>query len=763
MLTVVSDRIDTADTLAAQSGNATASYDSIAPRLAQRYELLGLLGTGGMGAVYRVRDTELGEIVALKMLRPELMNDDSALARFRDEVRLARRVTHRNVARTFDIGEHEGAKFLTMELVDGRSLAARIAEQGPLPSAEVIEIAEAICAGLHAAHAAGVVHRDLKPENVLIANDARVVVTDFGIAHAHDGGRASTAIVGTPAYMAPEQLEQHATVDHRADIYALGAVIYELLTGERAWNQDTPMQVLSARLASRTPPDPRRVRPSVSEQLAAVVMRCMANGASERYGDAMDVARAIRSAEVTTSPTPGARPAPLPAASAKTVAVLPFRNDGLPEDEYIADGLTDDLIDTLSMTRGLLVRPRGVVARFKGQSLSARAVGQELGVQVVVEGSLRRVGNMIRIGVRAIGTADDFQLWARRFDAPLNDVLLVSDQAAQAIAEALTTELPSLERAAPNDPAAVELYLRARHMYWSAWSSTAEPAVQLFERALALAPNDAKIVASCAIANGRMLFFGEGSHEAVAERTRELTERAVVLAPELGDAWAARASYHLNTGDAVEAARVLRTGLAHAPNSAMLQDWLGRLLLEAAAFDEAIARLRVAVQLDPTLLSARLELARGHALRGEFQAAEALLEPAEGTMPVDSARARFALWGGIRHHTQPTQPYARLSYQVLEGLPLSAEDRAFMAKRPRAASVRLRPLFYQRNAEIHAFLGEIDAAMEAVEGAVDNQLIDYGWLKHCPVLAPLRSDPRWPPLAAKVEERAQKILAALTA
>jgi serine/threonine-protein kinase len=209
---------------------------------AGRYEILGLVGSGGMGTVYRARDSELDEVVALKLLRREVMDQSGMLDRFRQEVKLARRVTHRNVARTYDIGESEGDKFLTMEFVDGEALSARLMRDGALPLDAVMAVADGICAGLQAAHAAGIVHRDLKPDNVLLARDGRVVLTDFGIARAlFDAGRAATMglALGTPAYMAPEQVEGASDLDERADVYALGAMLYECVTGERAWSGES--------------------------------------------------------------------------------------------------------------------------------------------------------------------------------------------------------------------------------------------------------------------------------------------------------------------------------------------------------------------------------------------------------------------------------------------------------------------------------------------------------------------------------------------
>ena len=226
-----------------------------------------------MGCVYRAADRELGETIALKVLHRDLVGSEEMVERFRQEVRLARRVTHRNVARTFDIGEHEGEKFLTMELVDGEALSAILARERRLSSKRIVEIATAICEGLSAAHEAGVVHRDLKPDNVLVAKDGRVVITDFGIARAFEPGSATKTQglpVGTPAYMAPEQAAADPHVDHRADIYAVGALAYEMLCGRPPFTAPTPQALLAAHITQA--PDPAtRYRPAISPQTRSTI------------------------------------------------------------------------------------------------------------------------------------------------------------------------------------------------------------------------------------------------------------------------------------------------------------------------------------------------------------------------------------------------------------------------------------------------------------------------------------------------------------
>ncbi len=590
-----------------------AAASSERQRLAGRYEIVALVGAGGMGTVYRARDLELEEVVALKVVRRELCDTPGILDRFRREAKLARRVTHRNVARVFDIGEHEGEKFLTMEFVEGESLAAALARDGAFSLERAVAVGTAVAEGLASAHAAGVLHRDLKPDNVLLGKDGRVVITDFGIARALadaravPGGASSTMGVplGTPAYMAPEQVEGRPDIDARADVYAFGALLYELFTGCLAWPGDSPFSVASARLI-RPPPDPRGRRRDLPASCAELVLRCMARAPADRpatmseAGAALAVALAVPSGGADAG---AASPTPTPAAHArpaeKTVAVLPFRNAGAPDDAYLAEELTDDLLDALSMTRGLRVRPRGAVLRFRGADTDPREIGRELGVQVVVEGSVRRAGGRVRISARLVSVADGFQIWAKRFDRPEQDVLSINDEAACAIAEALTLDggpLRGRAREAPASPLAIDLYLRARHEYRQMWPEHVRRAIELFDQALAIAPDDPLLLSGLAMALSRVAFWVGAAGVA---RAREVAQRAVLAAPQLGEAQLAYGSMLFQLGENTGAARALRAAVAQSPGLAEAHGALGRLLTEAGAADEGIRLMETAVALDP--------------------------------------------------------------------------------------------------------------------------------------------------------------------
>jgi eukaryotic-like serine/threonine-protein kinase len=775
------------ETLIAPIGTSLATGSGVVsgpsgPLLADRYEILGLIGVGGMGSVYRARDRELEELVALKMLRKDLVSTPGILDRFRREVKLARRVTHRNVARVFDIGEHHGDRFLTMELVDGESLGALVAREGALPPARVVEIVSGICAGLTSAHAAGVVHRDLKPDNVLLAADGRVVLTDFGIARAFtEAGAGSTMglLVGTPAYMAPEQVEGRRDIDAGADIYALGVVLYELLTGRRAWPGEAPLAVAAARLLA-DPPDPRRVCPELPSAVSALVLKCMARRREDRFPTVEAIVAALSSITWTSLPPVAAPASPPPRAVApsaaktdKTVAVLPFRNAGSPEDDYLAAELTDDLIDSLSMTRGLKVRSRGVVLGYQGASQDPREIGRDLGVQVVVEGSVRRARDRVRISARLISVADGFQLWAKRFDRPEQEVLSINDDAAHAIAEALTLDREAPAREAPSSPEAVDLYLRARHEYRKFWQENQDRALALFAQAEALAPGDAMILSGKALSLSRRSFFtGHG-----VEAAREAAEQAVAASSNLAEARLALGSVLLQQGEWKQAVRELREALLRGPGLAEAHAAVGRVLMEVGDIDEAAHRLEAAIGLDPRAPLAAEALVRCHALRGDWDRVDAQIAGSLASKEEASywtARARMLLWRRDRTGAAalleelvvfaPDMVVARMMLTLVanQRMPEDAPDLHRIALES-IGGLRRRMFFLQMEAETRGYLGMIEPLLVSVKKCADSGLIDLCWIDHCPLLDEIRSDPRFPPLRAIVKQRADEILDAYRA
>lgn len=435
-----------AETLPAPLSSSPASRDDGASPtlLAGRYEVQGLLGGGAMGAVYRAFDRALEEAIALKVLRRELARDPDALERFRREVKLARRVTHANVARTFDLGESDGELFLTMELVLGESLGARLAREGALPLAEAARITGEVVRGLVAAHAADVVHRDLKPDNVML-DGARVVITDFGVARAVARGdaRRSMGVTGTPAYMAPEQVEGRADVDGRADFYALGVMLFEMLTGELPFDGDSALAIAAARL-TREAPDVTTFAPALPAAARDLVGDLLVRDRARRLTDpSVLLARVDALSRSDADAPPSRRRGPSAAEISRrerTVAVVPFSNRGVEADLYLAEGLAEDVVDALSVVSGVRVRPLSQVRELAGRD--ARDAGRILGVDVVVEGSVRREGERLRMSVRLITVQDGFQLWAKRLIVEPGALSSLGDQIADEVAGASPPRAP---------------------------------------------------------------------------------------------------------------------------------------------------------------------------------------------------------------------------------------------------------------------------------------------------------------------------------
>ena len=760
-------------------------------RIAGRYTLLGLLGVGGMGSVYRARDEELEEVVALKVLRQDLVNEPGMLERFRREVKLARRVTHKNVARVFDIGEHGADKFLTMEYVEGEPLNVVLARQGAMSVARVVEMTTAICAGLAAAHAAGVVHRDLKPENVLMERGGRVVITDFGIARMHESDGARTqvgAVIGTPAYMAPEQVQGLADIDARADIYALGAMLYELFTGEKAWRGESIVSIAAARLV-QPPPDPRAKRPDLPTACGTIVLKCMARERDERYRAAQDVAEelasltlpAMNKLPVTTLVAPtgsSSTPAPTPPAAQtapgeKTVAVLPFRNSGPPDDEYLAEGLTDDLIDTLSMTRGLKLRPRGVVMRFKGVDQDPREIGRELAVQVVVEGSVRRTPAGMRISARVLSVADGFQLWAKRFDRPEKDLFVVNDEVAKAIADALTVDMAQPARESPTDPVAVELYLKGRVEYRKFWVQHVREAVKLMEQALERAPNDPTILSGYASALARMSFFS-GENAMLA---KQAADRALAAAPHLAEAHLAMAHSLFQIGEVPESVRCVRQAITRAPALAEAYALLGMILAESGPIEEARRVLDTALSLDPVAPSVARNLARLLVLRGDWEGTMKVLDQVrtlEGEFAYFAGLTRYGMW--FRDDKLTLDVAERLRGVKIESpIQLAIRDALIERISPfdspvfqeamasRDGGWRRNAYFRQVEVELAAYVGDDARAIGSLVPCAQVGLIDLLWMDRCPLLEGYKGTPEFRTARAIVEERVTRLLEAYRA
>lgn len=746
---------------------------------AGRYEVDALLGRGGMGAVYRVRDGKLDEVVALKLLTLE---SPAAQERFVSEVRLARRITHPNVARTHDFGEAGSVRFLTMEYVPGTTLEHLVEERAPMATRPLVELALQITAGLGAAHAAGVVHRDLKPANVLVGDDGRVVITDFGIARAtsHESATRTGTMLGTPHYMAPEQVMGRPT-DARSDLYALGVILYEMATGVLPFASDSILGAALARVQA-LPVDPRSHH-AVEDPLAALILRCMAREPEGRPSSAEELQRALEAligtapALVESSPTllveAPAHPFAAIAAWTQSVAVLPFAYRGASDHAYLGDAMAEELVDVLSHTQGLRVLALGATRRF-AEDRDPATIGAALGADSIIDGSVQHMGDRVRLTVRMIDP-DGTQRWAERYDGGLQDVFALQESLGRRVAEALRIELSVAAHRGAAPPEALEHYLRARRRGHRVSLTAAEEALTLLDRALELAPDFGPALAAHAIVSVRAWWGTEGhllNREAM-ERARRSVARANARAPELAETYLATAMWEVQSGGFIAAARALGRALELAPTMAEAHQYLGQLQCEAGRPQEGRKRLELALELDPSLNMCHFALARNAQLEGDTERAIEhinALGTSTGDMfsgtsmafrlafyrgDLDEARRIREVMKGISSpaakvmHTWSGVAFGETSVEQAAAIHASIQERTFNG--------RFTTLLRQIATELFAFVGATEHALAELTAAADSALIDLVWLQRCTVLDPLRGDPAFERAEQAVKRRVAAI------
>jgi TolB-like protein len=464
------------------------------------YEIVAPLGAGGMGEVYRGKDTRLGREVALKVLPEDLAGDGEALERFQREARALAALSHPNILAIFDVGADQGVSFAVTELLEGETLRERL-DRALLPLDSILEIGAAAAEGLAAAHAKGVVHRDLKPANLFLTSGGQLKILDFGLARLEatpSRGEATRSyvpgltefgrILGTAAYMAPEQVRGEPA-DARADIFALGCVLYEMASARRAFPGQTPAEIMAAVL--RDEPEELIESERVTVELKQVIARCLQKRPEQRFQSAGDLAFTLRT--LRRGPGSEARAALARPGYRPCLAVLPFQNlsAAKEETEYLVDGMTEALIADLAKIRALRVVSRTTVMQYKDARKPLPQIARELKADAVVEGSMLHSGSWVRITAQLIRTETDEHLWAESYQRELRDALLVQSEVARAIAQeinvALTQEEEAhLESARPVKAAAYDAYLKARHHWNRGSGDDLKRAIDYLRQAVAL-------------------------------------------------------------------------------------------------------------------------------------------------------------------------------------------------------------------------------------------------------------------------------------
>jgi serine/threonine-protein kinase len=588
------------------------------------YRISEKLGEGGMGEVFLAEDTKLGRQVALKFLPRSLWHQAEARERLIREAQAASRLDHPNIVTIHGIEEFEGRPFIQMTYVRGLPLNEHCAAR-PRPVADIVDLAIQMADGLQHAHEAGVVHRDLKPSNILVDDTGRVRILDFGVASLRGAAKLTQtgSTVGTLAYAPPEILHGQPA-QPASDIYSLGVVMYQMLTGHLPFEADHEAALLYAILHLEADPLSKHA-PQVHPGIQKIIARCMQKKPEQRYADCAALLADLRAAREAS-----ARPAAAPVGASgekPSIAVLPFANMSAdPDNEYFSDGLTEELLNMLAKNAGLQVAGRTSSFAFKGRHEDLREIGQKLGVTTLLEGSVRRAGNRVRITAQLVKASDGFHLWSETYDRVLDDIFAVQDDIAASVVGAMNVAL--LGQATPptrGDPRTYDLMLQAQHFFAQQTGDSLAKAVALYKEALAKSPEDARAWAGLGIAYASQAAQGYADVAEGYRAAREATDRALGLDPTLADA-------HVTLGWIAglfeyrweEAESAFRKAMELAPGDGRMKAALATRLALDGCFDEALPLSAEAVRLDPLSAQTRLLRARILGWTGQLEAALAL-------------------------------------------------------------------------------------------------------------------------------------------
>jgi len=782
---------------------------------AGRYQIIEELGKGGMGKVYRALDKKLNEEVALKLIKPEISSDKKTLERFQNELKIARKISHRNVGRMYELLEDQGTGFITMEYVTGQDLKSLIRQTGQLTIGKSISIAKQVCDGLSEAHSLEIVHRDLKPSNIMIDKNGNARIMDFGIARsvAGEGITDKGVMIGTPDYMSPEQVEGK-DIDHRTDIYSLGVILYEMVTGKTPFEGETALSI-AHKHKYESPKEPKSINTQVPDDLNSLILKCLEKDKEKRYMSAGEMRAELENIEkgipTTDRVIPDRKPltsreitvsfrvkkllvpalafigiviigviiwqllhktqATLPPSEAAkpSIAVLPFEDLSANKDqEALADGIPETLINTLSSLEGLYVSARTSSFSFKGRQQDVREIGQKLGVGSLLEGSVQVADNKLRIMVRLINIADGFPIWSENYNKTVDDVFVIQDDIARSVVKALKIKLlgedEAIVKSYTSDREAYNLYLRGRFFWEKRGKENLEKAIECFDRAIKKDPNYALAYVGLAdsymiLADNQIIPVKEGYPKA-----KTAAMQALDLDEGLAEAHLALATmlegWDLSFKDAM---REYQIALDLKPDYATAHHWYAFSLTFAGRHDEAIKEILKARELDP--LSPRINANVGTILYHARQYDRALeeLEKSIELFPDNSANYSYLseVYAALGQFDRAIN--ARLhGYEVTQGNPELSPWLSYCYARSgnRAeAEKRLRDIIeYSKTefvssieiARVYVGLGDKEQAFIWLDRAYSEKDSRLIYLRADPTFDPLRSDPRFTELLKKI-------------
>ncbi len=780
---------------------------------AERYRIIEELGSGGMGRVYRVRDEKLDEEVVLKLIRPDIASDPKIIARFRNELKTARKIGHPHVARTYDLNESKGTHYITMDYVRGENLKSLIRKVGRMSPAQAIAIARQICDGLSEAHKLGVIHRDLKPQNIMVDENGRTMIVDFGIARSiHSESITDTGVmIGTPEYMAPEQAEGDKTGPH-TDIYALGIILYEMLTGEPPFSGQTPVAI-AMKHKTKSPPDPAEKNPGIPESLSLLILQLLEKDPSDRPQSAQNVEKELdeiaKSLSASThiaikksrskktrfkspwikyaaaaliliilavsvflifkpSPTPPSQALETAAAGwDNSIAVLPFR-DISPEknQEHISFGMTEALSDRLSRIEQLKVSSPTSVMRYRDTQKDVKIIGQELGVANLVEGSIQVAEGHIRIRGQLTDAATGFTLWTESYEDEMTNIFTLQDEVSQSIAQALELELSldAMGKSSPRHPEnleAYEAYVRGMNHFASRYMFSGNPSdfetsAEMIERAIEIDPEYAEAYAGLAWIY-TMNFAGLNS-PADKQKAEYYAEEAYKLNPESGLVNSLYGTSFYLSGQYDKAYHLLKKSMALNPNQAESQFLCAVFLRQLGLAEPAFNHFQKTLELNPFFILATGASGVCKAMLGEPDNAVHyfdLEKEKNPKLPVLGSMVQYLLGLGREEKAAEYIQYIEKTYPEHRELPYS---RGLMLA---AQGEKEKALKLSRGTYVFALLQMKTETLDNIDHSIQQSDKAFNYLiLQLPVFDFLRDNPRFQKIVtqqkAVYEERLRK-------
>ena len=745
------------------------------------YAILAPLGAGGMGEVYRARDSRLDRDVAIKVLSERLAGDPDALSRFHREAKAVAALSHPNILSIHDFGSENGISYAVMELLEGQSVRERLID-GPVPWRRSVDIAIAVADGLSAAHAKGIVHRDLKPENIFLTSDDRVKILDFGLAR-HDAsapgspltaaptatGTVPGTVMGTVGYMSPEQVRGDS-MDARTDIFSLGCVLQELVTGQRAFQRRTPADTMAA-ILNAEPAEISESGANVPQGFVNVVARCLQKNPWSRFQTAQDLAFALkevlRGSDVPAarSVSSGTHRSPL-----ESIAVLPFSNlSGDPDAEYLSDGIAESIIHSLSRLPRLRVLARSTLSRYKGKEIDPQAVGEELKVRAVLTGRVFHRGENLVIKTELVDVRDGSQIWGENYSRKFADILALEEEISREISEKLRhrvggEDAGQLPHRATENPEAYRLYLKALFYENKRTSDGLRRAVGLFQEAIELDPEYALAYAGIADSYNQLGFYMYLSPRDSRPKARAAATRALDLDPTLAEARAVLgATLFYYERDWPNAEREFQRAIGDQADCVPALHYYGLFLAAMGRFEEGLSQIRRAEEIDPLLLPIQTALAFTlYFARRHDEAAQELEKIIE--MDANFAPAHHVLASCLLALGENARALAEVERAVdLSGrgtfylttlgsclARFGSQDAASAIRDELAAMPAGRYVSAVHMAFFHSDLGRADEAFAFLERAVSERDWSLVFLREDPRADAFREDPRFADLCRRI-------------